>query len=446
MARVAAMASSSSGKRSYEEIVEELRQNLTPEEYQRRLEEQVSLAMACEAPEMSGFKFRGEKNEYIDQQRKLNIYKTKLKTEIEDALEGEGGSEAGLARPVVPAVEAEATSPLEGGGEGPEGGVVATGSRKQKRKRKRQKPEEDKGELQDEAQEAEAQDEAQAEATKRKRKKKKESKKASKKLPDDEQGDERAQAYVGLLKPNTHTEMLEIGESEDEKNQCDEGLKVVEENDEAKNVQEKQNEEKQQDEEKSDIDEKQNREKQEEVEEDAGKIEAEGKAEEKPEDDETKQENQEKDDQEDERKTNEIKETTEAEEKPEDNEDFEEEEGLEDDEEEDLTEEDHEVTGPGSLDANHDPTPPSLPLQPRPPTYAPPAAWKGKKGKNYEKGKGGKARGKGKGKNKKGAKGYSKGKPGSHGYYVWDGFGNQGFVDSWGELQPFLVSYCCLNL
>ena len=87
------------------------------------------------------------------------------------------------------------------------------------------------------------------------------------------------------------------------------------------------------------------------------------------------------------------------------------------------------------------PPAPPQPLVPTPPQVPPP--WKGKKGQNVDKGKGhGKGGWKGKGKKGKGGgkKGRSKGKDGSHGYYVWDGYGGGAYVDSWGQLQPFLVS------
>ena len=318
-----------------------------------------------------------------------------------------------------------------------------------RRKKKKKRKKHDKGELQDEAQ---AEDEAPAEETKKKKRRKR--KKPLQPVPD-------------LLKPYTHTEMLEI-DSSDEKQQ-DKG-------DEAKNLAEKQQDEEQnqekekEGEQKSNNDEEQIQETQE-VDKNKSNNDEEQIQEtqevdnsktnndeeqnpRKAEDGEPKHETVEKDEKEDQVQSGEMKDTKPDEEKPEDedDEDYEEEVLHEEEDDPETTVPGSEQHGdPGTVEVAHAvaaPTPPSMPLQPRPPLHAPPAAWKGKKGKNYEKGQGhqgGKARGKGKGKNHKGSKGRGKGKPGSHGYYVWDGWGNSGYVDSWGQLQPFLVSYCYSN-
>ena len=131
------MASSSS-KRSPEELVRDLKKQLTPSQFQERLEEQLSLAMACQSPPMTGFKIVGEKCERLDQLRQLNIYKEKLKMELP---EDEGPQDDGLARPVEPAPElAEEEGDEAGGARPPE---------KKRRKRRGQDQEEEAGREED---------------------------------------------------------------------------------------------------------------------------------------------------------------------------------------------------------------------------------------------------------------------------------------------------------
>ena len=223
---MAAPSSGSSGsKMTPLSVVAEMKKSLTPEEYKQKLQEQLSLALDFEAraPAMSGFKMASSSNPRIDQQRALNIYTAKLKEEIH---EDEVPHGEGLARPV---------DTLEDAGLEKEGGDEE--EQQQTRTKKKRKKAEEREEKQDDLQDEEMEPQNEADEKKKKKRKKKRKKNRGGKTSEPQGGGEQQQggeeeepspmevARLSLIAPNTHTELLVVDESDDERKEDKPGQK-----------------------------------------------------------------------------------------------------------------------------------------------------------------------------------------------------------------------------
>ena len=163
------MASGSSGsKMTPLKAVEELKKQLTPEQYKQRLQEQLNLAheFEAQAPAMTGFKMASSSNPRLDQQRALNLYRAKLKEEIH---EDEVPHGEGFARPVDAVEDAV-----------PENDEEQQQTKKKKKRKKAEEREEKQDDLQDEEMEPQQEADEKKKKKKRKKRRKKERKKRRK--------------------------------------------------------------------------------------------------------------------------------------------------------------------------------------------------------------------------------------------------------------------------